>query len=214
MGKKGGPLGFIRSGGPQVGRIKTLDKSYREVLTLLDDLLSPTDGVSGNNKLTSYLDKARSSAMKSDPLLASYYDNVSSGLDTDAYGLPKDFSKSLTDKVRAAQSARGTLDWDTSSIEEAAALMGGSEQIRNTRIAQANQLLTSGVLPSMRDFLPDANSLLQAQLGLEGLKLQRGLGRANLFIERQNSIASNTQKYASLYKGGAGDPGGGGRTPP
>ncbi len=171
-------------GTPETGRPLDSMRNYNQTLKALELILRPVDknDPKSKSRLQADIEATREALLGGDPVLKGYYDNVLAGVSGDPSELPADMQNNILRDVRGSQAARGVLESDTSGIQEAVALLGGREQLRSRRLAQANQLLTSGVVPSMRDFLPSATEMMSAQLSSQQLRLQRQLGGGQIGV--------------------------------
>lgn len=198
MGKKSSNM--FSAGGPSVPRVINMYNSFDQALNALESMFK-TVGPDGKSRLETDMSKTLDATLGSNAALRGYYENVLAGVSGDAGSLPADFQENILRDVRGSQAARGVLDSDTSGIQEAVALMGGREQIRAQRLNQANQLLTSGLLPTLDKFMPSSMDLLSAQMGLQQLAVNRGLGKQANYNNRMNSIAGNTNNTISSVGG-------------
>lgn len=108
-----------------------------------------------------------------DPILASYRQTVVSGIEDMQGGLPADFRRSLTEEVRSSQASRGIIDSDTAAIEEASRLMGGSEYIRATRLAEVQNYLSGVTSIGVNALMPNIGQMLQGSAQAYDSRQQR-----------------------------------------
>lgn len=111
-----------------------------------------------------------------DPVLASYRQTVMSGLEDMQDGLPADFRRSLTEEVRSSQASRGIIDSDTAAIEEASRLMGGSEYIRATRLAEVQNYLAGVTSIGVNALMPGIGQMLQGSMNTYDMNMRRKAG--------------------------------------
>jgi hypothetical protein len=132
-----------------------------------------------------------------DPVFAQYQkleQNALAGLNAGGDGLPDDFRRTLTEDVRSSQASRGLVDSDTSAIQEAARLMGGSEQIRSSRLQEVQGYLSGVTNQALGYLLPNMSTLY-------GGELQRSMAGANAALGSmgvQNTAAARGNVSASL----------------
>lgn len=179
--------------------VQGLEAQWFQVQAALEDAL-PTVGKN--------FAAAREAALGADPMLKSLFEQIFAGIEGDVSELPPDMQQNILKDVRGGQASRGVLESDTSAVEEAVSLLGGREQLRSRRLAQAGQLLSSGLLPKASDFLPSATDFLSAALSLEDLRLQRNLGKKGIGAQKRGQTlgfeASIIDSYASSISGGGG----------
>lgn len=117
-----------------------------------------------------------------DPVFAQYRKLMADSLNFDENGLPADLSRSITQGVRGSAAARGLLDSSTSGLQEVAALMGGSENIRAQRLSQVNQYLGGVTQGAISSLFPGIQTLY-------GGELQRAMKRGELYADANRTGA-------------------------
>lgn len=125
-------------------------------------------GLSGNqSRIGRDITGFESMLAESDPVFAQYQKVMQgslAGMAEGGDGLPADFRRTLTEDVRSSQAARGLVESDTSAVEEAARLMGGSEQIRSRRLSEATDYLSGVQKYALGFMLPNMSQLYGGEL--------------------------------------------------
>lgn len=143
-----------------------------------------------------------------DPILASYRQTVMSGLEDMQDGLPADFRRSLTEEVRSSQAARGIIDSDTAAIEEASRLMGGSEFIRATRLAEVQNYLSGVTSIGVNALMPSIGQMLQGSQAVYDSRQQRRASIDSIWAGYAMQGIDAAAGAAGLAAGGASGGGG------
>jgi hypothetical protein len=155
-------------------------------------------GIAGNqSRLGRDISGFENTLASSDPVFGQYQQleqNALKGLNAGGDGLPDDFRRTLTEDVRSSQAARGLVDSDTSAIQESARLIGGSEQIRSSRLNEVQGYLSGVTNQALGYLLPNMSTLYQGEL-------QRSIAGSNAALgssKVQNDAASRGNVSASL----------------
>lgn len=146
--------------------------------------------------------------MNEDPLIRRLRGIAISGLkDVQGGGLPGDIQKSILDRVRTSQAARGFEDSPGSIAAEAAALTGGAEAFRQTRLNQAlavgNQYAAPGQMLS--GGIPSVSQMFNLQQNTLGLQNQQAQGDYNA---RMQNVQLGGQALGTIAGGLFGGGGG------
>jgi hypothetical protein len=156
------------------------------------------EGLSGNqSRLGRDIQGFEGTLASGDPVFAQYQQleqSALAGLNAGGDGLPDDFRRTLTEDVRSSQASRGLVDSDTSAIQEAARLMGGSEQIRSSRLNEVQNYLSGVTNQALGYLLPNMNTAYQGEL-------QRAVAGSNAALGSmgvQNTAAARGNVSASL----------------
>ena len=134
-------------------------------------------GITGSQSgISQLLGGYEQSLFNADPTLKQYASIVQGGLEgiTGGGGIPNDLRRSITEELRASQASRGILDSNVAATEEVVRLMGGEEQVRAQRLAQAQDYFRSIIGPGLSAIIPNMGDLLSGGLATSKLNLQRG----------------------------------------
>lgn len=156
-------------------------------ISMLENLLLPYDelvrmgriapgtdlGFTGNqSRLGRNIGAFNESVASGDPVFAGYQTQMLNNLNFDENGLPADLSRSITQGVRSSLASRGLEDSSIGALQEVAALAGGSEAIRNNRLSQVRDFLSSSTGNAIQALFPGISTIYQGEL-------QRAINRAS-----------------------------------
>jgi len=124
------------------------------------------EGLAGNeSRFSRGLSAYFGNLAASDPAFGAYQREMGNNLNFDENGLPADVSRGILQGVRSSSSSRGLLDSGTAGLEEVAALMGGRESLRSSRLAQVNQYLSGPVFQgAIQSLFPGIGTVYTGEL--------------------------------------------------
>jgi len=161
----------------------------------------------GESRLGRLVEGYQDTLSASDPIFAAYRQQVSGGLaGIENGGIPDDFRRTITENLRASQAQRGIIDSNVGAIEEAVRLAGGTEAIRQQRLAEAQNYFNGVTRGAIGAFMPDLSMFLGAQAQTSAFNQARGQA-GNEMLMNQWGLGLDTA--GGLIGAGAGMAGGG-----
>jgi hypothetical protein len=167
------------------------------------ELMKRNQGMTGDEtRLGHDISIFQGSLAEGDPGFAAYQKAVISGLEgIENGGIPDDMRRTITEQLRQSQAARGIIDSNVAGVEEVVRLMGGSEQVRSRRIAEAENYFGSVTSMSLNALYPSIGQLMGYQQGQNQLNLSRAQGNQQI---RQGQVDQGLNVVGTIIGGVAG----------